>query len=70
MAVIRSLFGARHTSSLTLVVMSPEDRFITTIERLELRAERMWRLITTTKRLHQWRLPGLIGSERTRIEPP
>jgi hypothetical protein len=50
--------------------MSPEDRFITTIERLELRAERMWRLITTTKRLHQWRLPGLIGSERTRIEPP
>jgi hypothetical protein len=37
-----------------MVVMSPENCFITTIERLELRTERMWRLITTTKRLHQW----------------
>jgi len=34
-----------------MVVMSPENCFITTIERLEVRAERMWRLITTTKRL-------------------
>jgi hypothetical protein len=37
-----------------MVVMSPEILFITTIERLEARAERMWRLITTTKRRHQW----------------
>jgi hypothetical protein len=37
-----------------MVVMSPEILFITTIERLAVRAERMWRLITTTKRRHQW----------------
>jgi hypothetical protein len=34
-----------------MVVMSLEIRFITTIERLVLRTQRTWRLITTTKRL-------------------
>jgi hypothetical protein len=34
-----------------MVVMSLEIRFITTIERLVLRTERTWRLITITKRL-------------------
>jgi hypothetical protein len=34
-----------------MVVMSPEIRFITTVERLVLRTERTWRLITITKRL-------------------
>jgi len=38
-------------SSLSMVVMSLEIRFITTIERLVLRTERNRRLITTTKRL-------------------
>ena len=38
-------------SSLSMVVMSLEIRFITTIERLDLRKQTIRRLTTTTKRL-------------------
>jgi hypothetical protein len=53
MVVIRSPSRPAPASSLTMVVMSPEIRFITTVERLVLRTGWTWRLITTTKRLHQ-----------------
>jgi len=52
-----------------MVVMSPEIRFITTVERLELLPGRIGRLITTTKRLEpakRWSR----GASSLEISPP